>query len=73
LKMKFRAFSAIMFGMTMLGFSVGLVLGIYLHNRTGSYTWAYLAVPLMGLGSAVAAYGTLHAKKNRENSEGADG
>jgi len=71
--MKFRIFSAIMFGMTMLGFSVGLVLGIYLHSRTGNSTWAYLAVPLMGLGSAVAAYGTLYAKKNRENSEGANG
>jgi len=62
-----------MFGMTMLGFSVGMVLGIYLHSRTGNSTWAYLAVPLMGLGSAVAAYGTLYAKKNRENSEGANG
>ncbi len=71
--MKFRTFSAIMFGMTMLGFSVGLVVGIYLHNRTGNDAWAYLAVPLMGLGSAVAAYGTLHTKKNRENSEGTDG
>jgi|GEM_PF-409703 len=71
--MKFRIFSAIMFGMTMLGFSVGMVLGIYLHSRTGNSTWAYLAVPLMGLGSAVAAYGTLYAKKNRENSEGANG
>lgn len=71
--MTFRTFSAIMFGMTMLGFSVGLVLGIYLHDRTGNYSWAYLAVPLMGLGCAIAAYGTLNTKKNRENSEGADG
>ena len=71
--MTFRAFYAIMFGMTMLGFSVGLVLGIYLHTRTGSYLWAYLAVLFMGLGSAVAAYGTLNAKKNREKSGGIDG
>lgn len=71
--MTFRAFSAIMFGMTMLGFSIGLVLGIYLHTRTGSHIWAYLAVPFIGLGSAVAAYGTLSAKKIRKNSEDPDG
>lgn len=70
--MTFRAFSAIMFGMTILGFSVGLVLGIYLHTRTGSHIWAYLAVPFIGLGSAVAVYGTLSTKKIRENSEGPD-
>ena len=46
--MKFFPFSAIMFGMTMLGFSIGLVLGIYLHDRTGSHIWAYLAVLFMG-------------------------
>ena len=71
--MRFRAFSAIMFGMTMLGFSLGLVLGMYLHIRTDSHVWAYLAVPFMGLGSAVAAYGTLRAKKGREELEAQDG
>lgn len=69
--MRFRAFSAIMFGMTMLGFSLGLVLGVYLH--TESHVWAYLAVPFMGLGSAVAAYGTLRTKKGREKLEAQDG
>lgn len=71
--MTFRAFSTIMFGMAMLGFSIGLVLGIFLYARTGNYAWAYLAVFFMGLGSAVAAYGMLSAKKTRENSEVSDG
>jgi small basic protein len=71
--MTYRAFSTIMFGMTMLGFALGLVLGIYLHSKTGNHMWAYLAVPFMGLGSGVAAYGTLRAKKNRENAEENDG
>ncbi len=71
--MTFRTFSTIMFGMAMLGFSMGLVLGVYLCYRTGNHKWAYLAVPIMGIGSAVAAYGTLTARKIRGNSEEPDG
>ena len=62
-----------MFGMAMLGFSIGLVVGFYLHIRSGTHLWAYLAVPIMGLGSAVAVYGTLHARGSREESEESDG
>ena len=71
--MTFKAFTTIMFGMTMLGFSLGLVLGAYLYARTGSHMWAYLAVPVMGLGSGIAAYGTLSAKKNHKDSEESNG
>lgn len=71
--MSFRSFSAIMFGMAMLGFSIGLVAGVYLQIYTHSHIWAYLAVPIMGFGSAVAAYGTLKATKDRERSRGQHG
>jgi small basic protein len=71
--MTFRAFTTIMFGMTTLGFALGLVLGVYLHARTGNHIWAYLAVPIMGLGSGIAAYGTLRAKKSRKDSEDSNG
>jgi hypothetical protein len=71
--MTYRAFSSIMIGMTMLGFALGLVLGIYLQSKSGNHMWAYLAVPFMGLGSGVAAYGTLRAKKNREHLEEQNG
>lgn len=57
----------------MLGFALGLVLGVYLQSITGSHMWAYLAVPFMGLGSGIAAYGTLSAKKNRKDSEESNG
>ncbi len=67
--MNFFPFSAIMFGMTLLGLSIGLVLGIYLHARTGTHIWAYLAVLFMGLGSALATIGTISARKKREKSE----
>lgn len=71
--MTFRAFSMIMFGMSMLGFAIGVVVGVYLQIYSGSHAWAYIAVPFMGLGSGVAAYGTLRAKKERASSEGEHG
>lgn len=71
--MSFRAYSLVIIGMTSLGFSLGLVVGVYLHSRTGSHLWAYLAVPVMGLGSAIAAYGTLSTKMRRENREESGG
>ena len=63
--MSFKGFATIVFGLTLLGFSLGIVLGVYLAVRTGGHSWAYLAVPLMGIGSAVAAYGTLSAARNK--------
>ena len=63
--MNFRAFSSILFGMALLGFSIGVVVGIYLQWRTGNRGWAYLAVPFMGLGSAFAAYGTLSSQSKK--------
>ena len=66
MKMNILTFSCIMFGMAMIGFSMGMVLGIYLHAQSGSHGWAYLAVPTMGLGSAAATYGTLRARHLRE-------
>ena len=71
--MSFRTFSAVVFGLTSLGFSLGLVVGIYLQSRTGTHVWAYLAVPIMGLGSAIAAYGTLSSQKSRKQLEDTDG
>ena len=63
--MSFKGFATIVFGLTLLGFALGIVLGVYLAVRTGGHSWAYLSVPLMGIGSAVAAYGTLSATKNK--------
>lgn len=71
--MTFRSFSAIMFGMAMLGFSIGIVVGVYLNWRTGSRSWAYLAVPFMGIGSMIAAYGTLSASHQKASEEESNG
>ena len=71
--MTFKGFATIVFGLTLLGFSLGLVAGVYLALQTGGHSWAYLAVPLMGAGSAVAAYGTLSATKSKDNVEEYDG
>ena len=62
--MTFRAFSSIMIGMAMIGFSVGIVVGVYIHTLTARHYWAYLAVPVMALGGGIAIYGTLHARQN---------
>ena len=71
--MTFKSFAAIVFGLTLLGFALGMVVGAFLAINSGGHAWAYLAVPLMGLGSAVAAYGTLTTKKNKPNSEDSNG
>ena len=71
--MTFRSFSSILFGMALLGFSIGLVVGIYLQWQTESRNWAYLAVPFMGMGSALAAYGTLSASHQKQQSEDTHG
>ena len=65
--MTFRSFSSIVIGLTMIGFSLGLVVGVYLQWQTEARVWAYLAVPFMGLGSGIAAYGTLHKNQSNES------
>ncbi len=71
--MTFKSFATIVFGLTLLGFALGMVVGVFLAINSEGHFWAYLAVPLMGLGSAVAAYGTLNTKRNKPNSEDSNG
>jgi len=59
--MSFKSYAAIILGMVMLGFSLGIVVGVYLQFYTGTHRWAYISVPIMGIGSGFAAYGTLLA------------
>ena len=71
--MKFKVFASTIMGMALIGFSLGLVLGMHLHEKTNNNLWAYLAVPLLGFGSAIAAYGTLSANKQKHDAEDDDG
>ncbi len=62
--MSFKAFSAIVLGLSIIGFALGMVFGIYLEYRVGNHYWAYLAVPLLAVGIGLATYGSLGTKGN---------
>ena len=57
--MRFNSFLYIIFGMCIIGFSIGYVFGIYLHFVSKTYIYAYFAGPLLGLGSGFVIYGAL--------------
>lgn len=71
--MSFKVFAFTIMGMALIGFSLGFILGMHLHDKTNNHLWAYLAVPLLGCGSAIAAYGTLSANRQKHDMEDADG
>ncbi len=60
--MSFKAFAAIVLGLSTIGFALGLIFGVYLEYRTGNHLWAYLAVPLLATGIGLATYGSLGTK-----------
>jgi small basic protein len=67
--MSFKAFSAIVLGLSIIGFALGIVFGVYVEYRTGNHFWAYLAVPLLASGIALATYGSLGTKSDSDKSE----
>ncbi|MFC1480709.1 hypothetical protein ACFL6E_00485 [Candidatus Neomarinimicrobiota bacterium] len=67
--MSFKAFSAIVLGLSIIGFTLGMVFGIYIEYRTGNHYWAYIAVPLLASGIALATYGSLGTKGDSEKLE----
>jgi len=59
MNIKFRAFAAILIGMTLIGSAIGFLIGYYFHmDVTGKY-WMYIASPLMGIGCGLVIYGSL--------------
>ena len=59
MKIKFKAFTAILVGMTLIGLSIGFLVGYYFNmNISGKY-WMYLSAPALGTGSALVMYGAL--------------
>ena len=63
--MSFSAFTYVLLGMSLIGFSVGYVFGFYFNTISDTYFWAYLAAPLLGIGSGCVIYGVLFKGKNR--------
>ncbi len=67
--MSFKAFSVIVLGLSIIGFALGTVFGVYIEYRTGNHYWAYIAVPLLAIGIGLATYGALGTKGNSDKPE----
>jgi glycerol uptake facilitator-like aquaporin len=63
MKIGFKAFASILGGMSVIGFSVGFLVGYYISGESQSYLWMYLAAPLLGTGSGLVIYGTLYGRE----------
>ncbi|MDP6569786.1 MAG: hypothetical protein QGF36_00285 [Candidatus Marinimicrobia bacterium] len=61
-KISFKDFAAILSGMSLIGLSVGFILGYFMHFQTQSFLWMYLSAPCLGLGSGLVIYGTLYGR-----------
>ena len=59
MKIKFRAFTSILVGMTLIGLSVGFLIGYVMPMQTENHYWVYLSAPILGLGSGFVMYGAL--------------
>lgn len=63
--MKFRTFLLITCGLTLVGVSIGYILGFYVSNYTLNDNYFYLSVLFMALGSAMIIYGSLFEEKKK--------
>jgi len=59
MKIKFKAFTSILVGMTLIGVAVGFLIGYYFHMDISGKYWMYLSPPILGFGSALVMYGAL--------------
>ena len=62
MKMDFKSFASILAGMSLIGFSIGFILGYYFHGEFQTNLWMYLSAPWLGLGSGLVIYGTLYGR-----------
>ena len=62
MKMDFKSFASILAGMSIIGFSMGFVIGYYFYGEFQTYLWMYLSAPCLGLGSGLVIYGTLYGR-----------
>ena len=50
---------------SLIGISIGYVLGFYISKYTSNDYFFYLSVLLMGIGCSIVIYGTLFSKKEK--------
>ena len=63
MNMQFKSFASILVGMSIIGFSIGFILGYYVSGELQTSLWMYLSAPSLGLGSGLVIYGTLYGKR----------
>ena len=63
MNMGFKSFASILAGMSIIGFSIGFLLGYYVSGELQISLWMYLSAPSLGLGSGLVIYGTLYGKR----------
>ena len=64
--MNFKSFIYILIGMSLMGLSLGYVLGFYIHKHNSNNYWFYMTVPLFGIASLLIIYGALFLKDYKE-------
>ena len=62
MKIRFKPFASLLGGICLIGFSMGFILGFYIHDEMQSYLYMYAAAPALGLGSGLVIYGTLYGR-----------
>ncbi len=62
MNMGFKSFASILGGMSLIGFSVGFLIGYYISGELQTSLWMYLSAPCLGLGSGLVIYGTLYGR-----------
>tara|TARA_B100001964_G_C13713575_1_gene371369 strand:+ start:186 stop:383 length:198 start_codon:yes stop_codon:yes gene_type:complete len=62
MKIGFKPFAYILFGICLIGFSMGFIVGYYIHSEFQTYFYMYAAAPSLGLGSGLIIYGTLYGR-----------
>lgn len=45
--------------MSLILLAVGYVIGFYMHYWLGMKYWAYVSIPILGIGTGFVFYGTL--------------
>ena len=63
--MNFKSFFYVLIGMSLLGLSLGYVLGFYIQKNSSNNFWFYLSVPLFIIASLLIIYGALFLKDNK--------
>ena len=62
MNIRFKPFASILAGMCLIGFSIGFILGFYIHGQFQTYLYMYAAAPCLGIGSGLIIYGTLYGR-----------